>query len=58
MKMGELWNSGLGIAVVVLFALILCSSLRLLNVILYRVGGIGVLVAILALAYGIIRKRN
>ena len=52
------WYSGLDVTGVVLLALIVCSSLRLLNGVLYRLGGIGVMVAILALAYAIIRKRE
>ena len=45
-----------GIAGFVLLALIVCGALRLLNVVLYRIGGIGVLIALLALAYGFVRK--
>jgi len=55
--MSKGWYSGLGVTGVVLLALIVCSSLRLLNGVIYRLGGIGVMVAILALAYAIIRKR-
>lgn len=57
MKMSKGWYSGLGVTVVVLLTLIVCSSLRLLNGIIIRLGGIGVMVALLALAYAIIRKR-
>ena len=57
MKMSKGWYGGLGVTGVVLLALIVCSSLRLLNGVIYRLGGIGVMVAILALAYAIIRKR-
>lgn len=45
-----------GIAGFVLLALTVCGALRLLNVVLYRAGGIGVLIALLALGYGFIRK--
>lgn len=45
-----------GIAGFALIALIVCGALRLLNVVLYRIGGIGVLIALLALAYGFVRK--
>ena len=55
--MSKGWYSGLGVTGVVLLAQIVCSSLRLLNGVIYRLGGIGVMVAILALAYAIIRKR-
>ena len=55
--MSKGWYGGLGITGVVLLALIVCSSLRLLNGVIYRLGGIGVMAAILALAYAIIRKR-
>ena len=58
MKMGKTWFSGLGITGVVLLALIVCASLRLFNAILYKLGGIGVLVAILALAYAVVRRRD
>jgi hypothetical protein len=58
MKMGKAWFSGLGITGVVLLALIVCASLRLFNAILYKLGGIGVLVAILALAYAVVRRRD
>ncbi len=57
MKMSGFRFDGLGIAGIVLLALILCGSLRLLNIVLYRIGGIGVMIAVLALAYGMIRKR-
>ena len=55
--MSKGWYGGLGVTGVVLLALIVCSSLRLLNGVIYRLGGIGVMAAILALAYAIIRKR-
>ena len=58
MKMGKAWYSGLGVTGIVLLALIVFASLRLLNSVLYRIGGIGVMIAILALAYAILRKRN
>ncbi len=57
MKMSKGWYGGLGVTGVVLLALIVCSSLRLLNGVIYRLGSIGVMAAILALAYAIIRKR-
>ena len=57
MKMSKGWYSGLGVTVVVLLTLIVCSSLRLLNGVIIRLGGISVMVALLALAYAIIRKR-
>ena len=57
MKMSKGWYGGLGVTGIVLLALIVCSSLRLLNGVIYRLGGIGVIAAILALAYAIIRKR-
>ena len=57
MKMSKGWYGGLGIAGVVLLALIVCGSLRLLNGVIYRLGGIGVMVALLALGYAVIRKR-
>lgn len=57
MKMSKSWYGGLGVTGVVLLALIVCSSLRLPNGVLIRLGGVGVMAAILALAYAIIRKR-
>ena len=51
MKMSKGWYGGLGVTGIVLLALIVCSSLRLLNGVIYRLGGIGVMAAILALAY-------
>ena len=57
MKLSKGWYSGLGVTVVVLLTLIVCSSLRLLNGVIIRLGGIGVMVALFALAYAIIRKR-
>ena len=56
--MDKTWFSGLGIAGIVLLALAVCGSLRLLNVVLYRLGGVGVMAALLALAYAVIRKRG
>ena len=57
MKTSRNWVSGLGVTGIVLLALIICSSLWLLNGVIYRLGGIGVMAAILALAYAVIRKR-
>ena len=56
--MSKTWNKGLVIAAAVLAALILCRPLRLLNAVLYRIGGIGVLIVLAALAYTFIRRRN
>ena len=39
MKMSKGWYSGLGITGIVILALALCGSLRLLNVVLYRIFG-------------------
>ena len=58
MKMSKGWYSGLGVTAVVLLALIVCSTLRLLDGMMIRAGGIGVMAALLALAYAIIRKRT
>ena len=56
--MSRTWNRGLVIMAVVLAALILCRSLRLLNAVLYRLGGIGILIALAALVYTFIRRSN
>ena len=42
MKMSKGWYGGLGVTGIVLLALIVCSSLRLLNGVIYRLGGIGI----------------
>ena len=58
MEMSRTWNRGLVIMAVVLAALILCRSLRLLNAVLYRLGGFGILIALAALVYTFIRRSN
>ena len=50
-KRNEQDYSGLGITGVVFLALIVCSFPRLLNRVICRLGSIGVMAAILALAY-------
>ena len=57
MNIGKAWNAGLIITGIVVAALALCGALRLLNAVLYRAGGIGVLIAVLALGYAAFRKK-
>ena len=54
--MSKSWYGGLGVTGIVLVVLIVCYSLRLLNGVLYRLGGIGILAALAVLAYRFIRK--
>ena len=56
--MSRTWNKGLMIAAGVLAVLILGRTFRLLNGVLWRLGRIGVLIALVALVYGFFRSRN
>ena len=54
--MNRNWNTGTVIAAVAVLALALSGVLRLLNVVIWRMGGVGVTIAVFALAYAVIRK--
>ena len=53
--MSRTWSTGV---MAVLLALAVYGALRMLNVVLYRAGGIGVIIAVLALAYAVMRNRS
>ena len=56
MDMEKTRNAALTIAGIVLAVYILSRTLGLLNAVLYRAGGLGVLIAVLALVYVLVRK--
>ncbi len=56
--MSKSWNTGLTILAAVLIVLLLCGSLRFANVLLYRIGRIGIIAVLVMLAYGFIRKKG
>ena len=58
MNMDKIRNVPAMIAAVLLAVLILGGTLRLLNIVLYRAGRIGMLAAVLALAYIVVRQRK
>lgn len=58
MKMSWTGNPVLKIAAGVLAVLVLCRAFRLLNGVLWRIGRIGILIALVAVAYGLFRSRS
>ena len=58
MRMGKMWDTGLGIVMTILAVLIVCGTLRLVSYTVLKLGGAAVMIGILSLAYMIIRKRN
>ncbi len=54
--MSRNWNTGTVIAAAAVLVLALSGALRLLNVVIWRMGGVGALIAVFALAYIVIRK--
>ena len=57
MKISWTGNPVLKTAAGVLAVLVLCRAFRLLNGVLWRIGRIGILIALLALGYGLLRSR-
>ena len=56
--MSKSWNTGLTILAAVLIVLFLCGSLRFANVLLYRIGRIGIIAVLAMLVYGFVRKKG
>ena len=50
------WNTGTVVAAAAVLALALGGVLRLLNTVIWRMGGVGVTIAVFALVYAVIRK--
>ncbi len=58
MKMSWTGNPVLKIAAGVLAVLVLCRAFRLLNGVLWRIGRIGIIIAVAAVVYGLFRSRS